>query len=256
MTAGGHRHDERSLVERLTESGSVVPDLEADALRAAASDADTLEAWTRRRLTGEPLAWIIGSVMFGGRRVRVDRGVYVPRPQTEALVSRAIALLPDRGAAADLCTGSGAVATCLSAAAPRTNVVGVDIDPAAARCARRNGVPTIVGDLGDALRTSAFDVVTAVAPYVPTAALPLLASDVRAHEPMLAFDGGRTGLDLVVRAIESASLLLRPGGRLLLELGGEQDGAIEPSLAASGFVEAFSWVDEDGDLRGVAARLG
>jgi release factor glutamine methyltransferase len=255
VTSGGHHHDGRSLVERLAEAGCVAPDLEAVALRSAAPDAETLEAWTRRRLTGEPLAWIVGSVTFGGRRIRVDRGVYVPRPQTEALVSRAIALLPDRGAAADLCTGSGAVASCLAAAA-RATVVGVDIDPAAAGCARRNGVPTIVGDLGDALRTSAFDVVTAVAPYVPTAALPLLASDVRAHEPMLAFDGGRTGLELVERTIESASRLLRPGGRLLLELGGEQDGAIEPSLAANGFVEVSSWVDEDGDLRGVAARRG
>ena len=255
MTAGEHRTvDARSIAERLAAAGCVAPDLEADALRSSAPDAVTLEAWTRRRVAGEPIAWIVGSVSFGGRRIRVDPGVYVPRPQTEGLLSRAIALLPVRGAAADLCTGAGAVASCLSAAAPLATAVGVDIDPRAARCARGNGVPTIIGDLGDPLATSAFDLVTAVAPYVPTAAITLLPLDVRTHEPMLALDGGRSGLDIVGRAIESAARLLRPGGWLLLELGGDQDAAVAPWLAASGFVEATSWVDEDGDLRGLAAR--
>ena len=90
---------------------------------------------------------------------------------------------PRGGRAVDLCTGSGAVAAHLSVAVPRATVVGVDIDPRAARCARRNGVAVVLGALGQRLRARAFDVVTAVAPYVRTGTLPLLPRDVRRYGP-------------------------------------------------------------------------
>ena len=67
----------------------------------------TLERWITRREAGEPLAWITGTTMFAGRRIAVDPGVYVPRPQTEVLAERAAALLPPGGRALDLCTGAG-----------------------------------------------------------------------------------------------------------------------------------------------------
>jgi release factor glutamine methyltransferase len=69
-----------------------------------------------------------------------------------------------------------------------------------------------------------------------------------------ALDGGAAGLVLVRGVVATAAALLRPGGRLLLELGGDQDAALAPSLAAAGFEPAEPWHDEDGDLRGLAAR--
>jgi release factor glutamine methyltransferase len=245
------------VVERLTAAGCVAANAEASELIAAAPDDDTLESWTGRRERGEPLAWIVGSLTFCGRSVRVDRGVYVPRHQSEELARRAADLLPARGGlAVDLCTGAGAIAAHLAAEVPSATVIGTDIDHRAAVCARRNGVVALVADLGEPLPSAAFDVVTAVAPYVPTGELRFLPGDVRHHEPLLALDGGGDGLDLVRRVVSTAARLLRSGGWLLTEVGGRQDSALRPSLEAAGFSSASPWFDEDGDLRGVAARAG
>lgn len=239
----------------LSAAGCVAADEEAEELVSRCPDRPTLEAWVRRRTGGEPLAWIVGSLRFLGADLRVDPGVYVPRAQTEELAVRAAGLLPGGGRAADLCTGSGAVAAHLARTVAGAAVVGTDVDPVAAGCARRNGVPVVVGDLGSGLRSGSFDLVTAVAPYVPTAELPYLPADVLRYEPRRALDGGPDGLAVLRRAVAAAARLLRPGGWLVAELGGDQDAAVAPALAAAGFGEAEFWYDEDGDLRGGAARL-
>jgi release factor glutamine methyltransferase len=131
----------------------------------------------------------------------------------------------------------------------------VDVDERAAACARRNGVNAICADVDGPLRAGSFDVVTAVPPYVPTNALALLPSDVRSFEPRQALDGGQDGLDVARRVARSAARILRPGGWLLMELGGEQDAALASTLAAAGFGPGERWADEDGDLRGLAAEL-
>jgi release factor glutamine methyltransferase len=244
------------VAARLAAAGCVAAADEAAELLAAAPDAATVDAWIARREAGEPLAWIVGSVRFCGRRIHVAPGVYVPRSQTEALAERAAHLLPAGGRAVDLCTGAGAVAAHLRAAVPGALVLGVDVDRRAAACARRNGVPTVVADLGTAIRDRAdVDVVTVVAPYVPTADLRLLPADVWRHEPRGALDGGPDGLALIRRATAAAARLLRPGGWLLVELGGDQDGVLGPHLQRVGFAGITPWWDDDGDLRGIASRF-
>ena len=164
-------------------------------------------------------------------------------------------MLPRSGFALDLCTGTGAVAAHLRRAVPDARVIGIDRDPRAARCARDNGVTAVVGDLAAPVHgPQSVDVLTAVAPYVPTGALPLLPADARRHEPLAAFDGGPDGLDVVRRVVDDAARVLRPGGWLVVEVGGTQDDALEPELAARGFAAATTWRDADGDLRGMAAR--
>ena len=105
------------------------------------------------------------------------------------------------------------MASHLAASHPGAAVVAVDIDPRAVACARRNGVSAVRGDLGTPLRAASFDVVTAVAPYVPTGSLRLLPADVQRHEPTRALDGGVDGLGVVARVIGDAARLLHPGGR-------------------------------------------
>lgn len=140
--------DRDRLVERLERAGFVAAEEDADdLLRAAAGDAERLAALVERRLTGEPLAWITGEVGFGGRTVRIDPGVYVPRWHTEELARRAAVRLPDAGVAIDACTGSGAVAAALAAARPGARVLASDLDPTAVACARTNGVDARTGDL-------------------------------------------------------------------------------------------------------------
>ncbi|WCO67170.1 hypothetical protein PO878_00340 [Iamia majanohamensis] len=247
--------DRAAVVARLAAAGCVAPDEEADALLAAGPDDATLAAWLRRREDGEPLAWLTGTTTFAGRALHVAPGTYVPRPRTEDLARRAAGALPPGGRAADLCTGVGAVAAALRAAVPSATVVGTDRDPVAAACARRNGVATVVADLAAPLGgDGAWDVVTAVCPYVPTGEVAFLPRDVQRHEPRPALDGGPDGLAVARRVVGAAARLLRPGGRLLLELGGHQDEALARDLAAAGFTAAEPWHDDDGDLRGLTAR--
>lgn len=248
------------LVDELWRAGFVAADEEAGELRArAAGDEELLAGLVARRLTGEPLAWITGSTTFCDLVVRVDVGVYVPRWQTEALARRAAERLPADGVAVDLCTGAGAIARVLATHRPGARVVGTDVDERSVACARANGVDAHLGDLFAPLPAALrgeVDVVVASVPYVPTPALALLQRDTLAFESARSYDGGTDGTDVLRRAVAGAAAFLRPGGALLLELGGEQAELLGPALASHGFVAAVALVDEDGDQRGVEAVLG
>src|SRR3954447_21225901 len=155
-----------SLADLLARNGFVAAEGEADELIAGAGgDEARLQAMVARRLTGEPLAWITGTVEFCGLEVIVHPGVYVPRWQTEPMARRALARLPEHGAGIDLCTGSGAVAKVLQRKAAR--VVACDLDPRAVANARANGVEAYAGDLFAPLPEIAADVISGVVPYVP-----------------------------------------------------------------------------------------
>jgi release factor glutamine methyltransferase len=245
-----------AVVHRLGAAGCVAAEDEAALFIAAAPDPHTLETWICRREHGEPPSWITGRAQFCGRALHVAPGVYVPRPQTEELARRAAVLLPDHGRALDLCTGAGAVAAYLRASVPTAAVFGADVDRGAAACAARNGVAAVVADVGQPLRArDGFDVVTAVAPYVPTGELTLLPADVQRYEPRVALDGGADGLDLVRRVIAAAARLLRPGGWLLIEVGADQDQRLARSFTRNGFARVTPWRDDEDDLRGIASQL-
>ena len=246
------------IVHALAAGGCVAPEEEADALLEASSEgAGPLEKLLDRRLRGEPLPWVTGSVRFCGVRVHVDPGVFVPRPHTQALARRAVALLPADGIAVDLCTGSGAVAAVLGSAHPRATVVATDVDPVAVACARRNGVWALEGDLDEPLPPSLrgrVDVMTAVVPYVPTEEMAFLPRDVLAHEPRRSLDGGTRGLAVFVRAAEAAAGWLRPGGTVLMELGGDQAAVSSTVLKGAGLSEIRVHRDDEGQDRAIEAR--
>jgi release factor glutamine methyltransferase len=252
--------DERRMriVRALAAGGCLAPDAEADALLEASSEgAGPIEQLLDRRLRGEPLPWVTGSVRFCGVRVHVGAGVFVPRPHTQALARRAAALLPADGIAVDLCTGSGAVAAVLGLAHPRATVLATDVDPVAVACARRNGVRAFEGDLDDPLSPSLrgrVDVMTAVVPYVPTEEMAFLPRDVLAHEPRRALDGGVRGTEVLIRAAEAAAGWLRPGGTVLLEVGGDQANESSTALRGAGLSEIRVHRDGDGEDRAIEGR--
>jgi len=245
------------IVRRLAEAGCVAPEEEAsELLEAAGDDLSLLEALVARRMTGEPLAWVTGWADFAGERLRVDAGVYVPRWQTEALVRRAIELLPGNGLAADLCTGSGAIALALAKAWPLARVVATDIDEAACRCAAANGVEVYRGNLAEPLPEELkghFDLVIAVVPYVPTDQIAFLPRDFREFEPLASLDGGPRGTRLLEQAVLAGAALLHEGGSMLLELGGDEADLLAGPLGDAGFGGLRRHEDEDGDLRGIEA---
>lgn len=200
------------VVERLRAAGSVFAEDEA---RLLGGD----EALIARRLAGERLEHVLGWVEFCGLRLDVDPGVFIPRPQTEALAEAAAALHPT--VALDLFAGCGAIACAVKAHNPDARVVAGELDPAALACARRNaarfGVELFTADVDDGIPAGLegrVDVLTANVPYVPTSELPFVPHD---GEPAAALDGGADGLDWVRRVLAIAARWLRPGGVLLYE---------------------------------------
>jgi len=250
--------DRMPLVQQLVAGGCVAPEEEAaELVRAAADGSRPLEELVARRLRGEPLAWITGFVYFCGIRVQVDSGVYVPRPHTQALARRAASLLPSDGIGVDLCTGSGAVAAVLGAAGHAATVLATDVDPAAVGCAQRNGVGALLGSLDEPFPGSIrgrVDVITAVVPYVPAEELHLLPRDVLAHEPRHALDGGPGGTTFLQQVARLSADCLAPGGRVLLELGGDQARPVAETMESAGLSDIRVHRDPDGDDRAIEGR--
>jgi len=217
------------LAARLRAAGCVFAEDEAALLvDAAAGDPGRLAGLAERRIAGEPLETVLGWAEFCGLRIGVRPGVFVPRRRTEFLAELAVAALPARGVAVDLCCGSGAIAVVLAARTPGARVFAVDVDPLAVACAAENlaGVGTArCGDLFDALPTALsgrIDVLAVNAPYVPTEEIALMPPEARDHEPTVALDGGPDGLDVHRRVAAAAAGWLAPGGVVLIETSRQQ----------------------------------
>ncbi|MCQ2001974.1 putative protein N(5)-glutamine methyltransferase [Arthrobacter zhaoxinii] len=229
------------LVSRLRDAGCVYAEEEAVLLLSGAPGAAVLDLMVARRLAGQPLEQVLGWASFGGLRVGLRPGVFVPRRRTEFLAEQAVHVLAGRSTAlvVELCCGSGAVAMVVSAAVPDCRVYAVDLHPDAVECARSNlpQASVLQGDLFLALPQELrgrVDLVVANAPYVPTGALATLPREARNYEPADTFDGGRNGLDTVGRIISEAPQWLGFRGKVLLECSEEQAAAVGGLLAAAG----------------------
>jgi len=225
-----------------------------------------IRALVTRRRAGEPIAYILGRKEFYGRAFVVSPAVLVPRPDTEALVECALALLPAASDAhvLDLCTGSGAIAVSLAAERLQLRVEATDLSPEALAVAHQNveahGLTERVvlrrGDLFAALpERRRFALITVNPPYIPAGDARSLPRDVVAHEPHLALFGGADGLGVVRRLVAAAPDWLAPGGTLLVELGaGQSDRALALVRAEKRYVDARMWPDLAGIARVLEAR--
>lgn len=217
----------------------------------------------RRKL--EPIAYILGRKEFYGRSFEVGPEVLVPRPETELVVERALALLPEGSDARvlDLCTGSGAIAISVALERPGVRVDATDVSTAALALAARNAaahgasdrVRFLEGDLFAALDPDArYALVLANPPYIADAEVATLAPDVAAWEPHLALAGGPDGLAIVRRIVEGAPRALEPGGSLVFEIGKGQALAVLTLLAGPAWSEARAHQDLARIERVVEAR--
>ncbi len=231
------------LVARLRAAGCVYAEDEAALLlEAAADDPAALEPLVARRVAGEPLEHLLGWASFGGVRVRVGHGVFVPRPRSELLVEQALARLPARSPLViDLCCGSGALGLAVATRRPDVELHAADVDPVAVGYARLNlravGGAAYVGDLWAALPTrlrGLVDVVVANVPYVPTDEVATMPAEAREHEPRAALDGGGDGLDVLRRLGLEAPAWLAPGGSLLVETSRAQADVAAEIMAGVG----------------------
>ncbi len=212
-------------------------------------DVDTGNAWDRlaplieRRAAGEPLQYVLGRWDFFGREFLLSRDTLIPRPETEGLVERALAVLrrrgPGRTLALDVGTGSGAIAVTLAAEEQGVRVVATDVSAGALAVARGNastrGVASRVAfvrcDAYSALKCGGrFDVVVSNPPYVSEGEWPFLPRAVRDYEPPGALLAGPDGLSVLRRLVAGGEGILAPGGELWCEIGASQ-GAVAATLS-------------------------
>ena len=251
------------LAHRLRAAGCVFAEDEAKLLLAAAAEPDALEQLVVRRISGEPLEQILGWAEFGGMRLHVEPGVFVPRHRTEYLAHVAARLARERAAAAggasplvvDLCCGIGAIGAMVADVAGPVDLVAADLDPAAVRAARRNLEPrggrVFEGDLFDALPVdlrARVDVLAVNAPYVPTDEIALMPPEARDHEARMALDGGHDGLDVHRRVAASAARWLTPGGFLVIETSERQAATAAGFMRRGALVPRILHDDDDATL--------
>ena len=248
------------VTARLRAAGCVFAEDEARLLIDAAATSDQLADLVARRVAGEPLEHVVGWVAFGGLRIAVEPGVFVPRRRTELVVEQALAVARPDAVVVELCCGAAAVSAAILAARPDVTVLAADVDPVAVRCARHNlGRRAAVyrGDLFEALPVAlrgCVDVLVANAPYVPSDEIATMPVEARVHEPRLALDGGADGLDVQRRIVSEASRWLRPGGRLLIETSRRQ-AAGSVALAEDAGLVARVVRDDDRDATALLAEL-
>jgi release factor glutamine methyltransferase len=191
-----------------------------------------------RRRAGEPLQYVLGAWDFFGREFLLSPDTLIPRPETEGLAERAVAVLHRFPVAPplalDVGTGSGAIAVTLAAEVPAARVVATDVSVGALRKARENAarhgvaarVLPICCDLLSALKCGVrFAVVVSNPPYVAEGEWLLLPPEVRDHEPPGALLAGRDGLSVLRPLVAGAAGLLSPGGELWCEVGASQGEA-------------------------------
>ena len=230
------------IVARLRTAGCVFAEDEAALIVESAASHDELERMVAQRVHGAPLEIVVGWAELAGIRYVVKPGVFVPRRRTEFLVELTQAMTPR--VVLDLCCGSGAVGAAVGAA----ELHATDIDPVAVQCARLNvRGSTYLGDLFEPLPASLMgrvDVITLIAPYVPTDEMALLPREARLHEPAFTLDGGADGLAIVRRVASDAARWLAPGGSLLTEVSALQAPVVAELFAAGGLAPSVRTDEE------------
>ncbi len=195
------------------------------------------------RLTGTPLQYILGMQEFMGLPIRVNPSVLIPRLDTEIVVEEAIKIIKEKDWAhpdvLDLCTGSGAIGVTVAVKVPEAIVTMTDVSEEALRTAAGNASLNevnrqcvfLLGDMFKALPTDReYDMIISNPPYVRTADIDDLSIEVRDHEPKSALDGGKDGLDFYRIIAKDASMHLRSGGVMVLEIGADQAGSVKRLL--------------------------
>lgn len=243
-----------------------LPDLEG-------SEMDRLSALVERRLSGVPLAHISGRQHFLGLEMLAGSDALIPRKETELLartavdVGRQVSAIQNDVLVVDVCTGCGNVALAIAYHVAASRVYAADLSEEAVSLARKNAEQLGLADRtdflsGDLLRPfdderfhGKVDLLTCNPPYISSAKVPLMASEIASHEPRLAFDGGPFGVAILMRLLEEAPRYVRQGGWLAFEVGLGQGPTLAKRMEKSGrFSGVQSLTDSRGEVRVLLAQ--
>jgi release factor glutamine methyltransferase len=222
------------------------------------SERDEFRELIRRRGEREPLAYVLGEWGFRGLTLTVDRRALVPRPETEVVVERALALLADKAApdVLDVGTGTGAIALAIADEHPGARVTAIDVSrdalALAEENARRTGlrVQFAEADLAEGFGVAAYDLLVSNPPYVTPEEIETVEPEVRDWEPRVAIVGTTHSRTIA----EHARVALRSGGHLVLEVAEERWAATAALLDELGYDEVRTTPDLTGRDRVVEGR--
>lgn len=237
-------------------------------IRMYPDEAFTLRAeeLLRRRLAGEPAAYLTGSWSFYGLDLEINPNVLIPRADTELAVDAALECLRDTAGSRvlDLCTGSGCIGIAIASRLPDCRAVLADLDRRALLLAKRNTLLTHVSGRvlcaeadvhqGPSPRLGEFDLIVCNPPYIPTGELEALDPSVRDYEPHTALDGGEDGLAFYRSIFARWTGIIRPGGWLVLECGEGQSMALRRMAEETGIIPTDTMVDRHGTERTLVFR--
>ena len=251
-------------------TGKTVEEFLRDARLYVADDSfeEAMAGMVRRRLKGEPVAYITGLWEFHGLPLFITPDVLIPRDDTEVLANQAIAFARDAEREIrmlDLCCGSGCIGLAVASEIPTIRVVMADISEKAASVARQNAMRNrltrcVTCLTADALQTppmllGRFDLIVSNPPYIRTGELESLDASVRDYEPREALDGGEDGLMFYRAVAEKWRAVLKPGGTVMFECGENQSAAVREILADRGFTDIETVKDTRGIERVVTGKL-
>ena len=237
----------------------------SDALQAN-NHAD-FQALLTRRLTGEPIAYILGYREFYGLNLMVTPDTLIPRPDTETLVAAALAKIQNKASESvlDLGTGTGAIALAIAKNRPQAFITAVDASMAALDIAKKNAqnlnitnIQFVLSDWFESLNNQnnaveKFDVIVSNPPYIEQGDVHLSQGDLR-FEPISALASGMDGLDDIRRIIDNSLIYLKPQGWLMLEHGYNQAEAVAYLMAEVGLLNIESFKDLGGNQRVTQAK--
>tara|TARA_B100001029_G_C14990085_1_gene411472 strand:- start:152 stop:1006 length:855 start_codon:yes stop_codon:yes gene_type:complete len=194
-----------------------------------------------RRISNEPLAYIMGFREFFGNSYRVNESVLIPRQETECLVEEVINYLRyksiDSPNVLDVGCGSGVIGASILQNVPNINLLSIDISASAAKIAYENihkitksaNFNVVVGDLIEGVKVEV-DLIVANLPYIPTKRIPKLQKEIVLHEPKIALDGGIKGIETICRLIDQSAKILKPDGAIFLEIDPDQQYTLRNKL--------------------------
>lgn len=248
----------KTLISGLSDCGSSAPEHEAAELISAIAKKD--RAWCllnpdaplppeidtalAQREAGVPLQYILGEAWFYGYNFAVSSNCLIPQPDTEHLVALALTYIIEGNRIVDLCTGSGCIAISILKETDNVTAVAADISADALDIARKNAerhgvadrIEFIEADLlrcGMASVIGNADIILSNPPYINTDVIPTLSDEVR-HEPAIALDGGRDGMDFYRHFLSVIPPVMKPTAKILFEFGYDQGEKITALCAASG----------------------
>jgi len=229
---------------------------------------EKIEESVKRRLDGEPLAYVLGEWEFYSIPLIINKNVLIPRIDTELLAQETINLLKRKvwqTRMLDLCCGSGCIGLAVAANVPSCRIVMIDSSEEALAVSRQNMIrnnlsrhitamdadilikpPAILGE---------FDVIVSNPPYVPTGDIPNLDRSVKDYEPKIALDGGEDGLDYFHAIAGNWRKLLKRGGHLAFECGEGQSAAVRYILKQNGFGDIKTYKDTLGIERVITGMI-